>query len=217
MNKPIIGFSDLGHLGENSAKAAMMKGFTVTNDLSVCDIVYISPDRPGDVSPEDAVARVLPLLRNDAILVILCQVEPGFTRKVDWASSYLYYQVETLKVNAEALDRALNPERIIVGYSEHVDWGDYRLRMFLEAFNCPIIPMSYESAELTKIAINLYLSAQIETSNKLSKVAEKIGANWDEIIPALQLDKRIGKYAYLKPGELGQHLQRDVDTIRKYL
>ena len=60
--------------------------------------------------------------------------------------------------------------------------------------------MSYESAELTKIALNLYLVAQLETTNMLAKVAEKVGANWNDIIPALQTDKRIGQHAYLKPG-----------------
>ena len=76
--------------------------------------------------------------------------------------------------------------------------------------------MSYESAELAKIAINLYLAAQVCTTNTLVEVAEKIGANWNDIIPALQTDKRIGKDAYLKPGYgLGKHLTRDLETIIK--
>ena len=49
------------------------------------------------------------------MLVIHCQVEPGFTRTIKWPREQLYYHVETLKVNDEAMDRALNPERIIVG------------------------------------------------------------------------------------------------------
>ena len=53
--------------------------------------------------------------------------------------------------------------------------------------------MKYESAELTKIAINIYLASSITTTNVLSKVCEKIDANWLDIIPALKLDKRIGK------------------------
>jgi UDP-glucose 6-dehydrogenase len=77
--------------------------------------------------------------------------------------------------------------------------------------------MSYESAELAKIAINLYLSAQIDTTSTLVQVANSLGANWEHIIPALQTDKRIGLYAYLKPGNgYGPHIQRDVDWLAQY-
>lgn len=222
--KPIIGFAGNGHLMEFSATAAHVKGFeriTYTpcktgdspEDLRKCDIVYICPDRPGNIEPQEMVDLVLPHLRKDAVLVIHCQVMPGFTRKVKWPPHQLFYHVETLKVNDEALGRALKPERIIVG-------GDcgihYRLLAFLESFNRPIIHMSYESAELTKIAINIYLASQVSTTNTLVEIAEKIGADWNDIIPALQLDKRIGKDAYLKPGYgLSKHLLRDLHAIHE--
>ena len=225
MNKPIIGFAGNGHLMQYSGAAAHAKGFkrvTFTpgktgdsvEDLRECDIVYICPDRPSNIDPQAMVDTVLPHLREDAVLVIHCQVEPGFTRYVSWPHAQLYYHVETLKVNAEALERALNPERIIIGengYKKKDKFFEY-----LHAFNCPIYSMSYESAELAKMAINLYLVAQLETTNMLAKVADKIGADWDDIIPALQTDKRIGEYAYLEPGNgIGPHLQRDVDTIKR--
>ncbi len=209
--KPIIGFSDYGHLGEHTAEAIRLKGFKVSQNIGECDVVFISPDRPGDVSPEEAVDRILPQLRQDAILVILCQVIPGFTRKVKWPISQLYYQVETLRMS-DAEDRALHPERLIVGQEPIPIEG--RFLQLLESFNCRIVTMSYESAELTKIAINLYLASQVSTTNTLAEIAEKIGANWNEIIPALQTDKRIGREAYLKPGYgLSPHLIRDLQTI----
>lgn len=220
--KPIIGFAGNGHLMQYAAAAAHIKGFeriTYTpvktgdspEDLRKCDIVYICPDRPSNIEPQQMVDLVLPHLREDAVLVIHCQVEPGFTRSVNWP--IVHYHVETLKVNDEALKRALNPERIILGYREYID---YRLYKFLSAFSCPIIEMSYESAELAKIALNIYLTAQVCTTNTLAAIADKIGANWNDIIPALQTDKRIGKDAYLKPGNgIGPHLMRDVKLINK--
>lgn len=212
--KTVIGFSDYGHLGEHSARAAIHKGFKVSKKIEECDIVYISPDRPGDITPDQAVARILPLLKPNAVLVIHCQVEPGFTRKINWPHELLYYHVETLKVSENTMDRALNPERIIVGQA--LIPMDVRFMEFVLSFGCPIIQMSYESAELAKIAINLYLAAQICTTNTLVEIAKKTGANWNDIIPALQTDKRIGKDAYLKPGNgVGKHLMRDLQTIRK--
>lgn len=212
--RPILGFSDRGHLGDVTARAAEAKGFPVSNEIKECDIVFISPDRPGDVSPEQAVARILPHLKPRAILVVLCQVDPCFTRKIKLDDTRLYYLVETLKVNHEAMERALHPERLIVGTATPVTDMDIRLVEYLSAFECPIIRMSYESAELAKIAINIYLAAQVETTNRLARVARKVSADWGDVTLALKTDKRIGQYAYLKPGSgFGPHLQRDVDTI----
>lgn len=214
--KPVFGVIGNGHLAEHFVWAANQKGFVATSARHA-DIVYIAPDRP-EHNPRHSVDYALKEMRKDAVLVIHCQVVPGFTRKINWPKQQLYYHVETLKVNNEAKERALNPERIIIGCTDASNpFIEYKLLGFLQSFNCPILPMSYESAELAKIAINIYLASQIETSNKLSKIAEKIGANWNDIIPALQYDKRIGQYAYLKPGEFGKHLQRDIDTINLLL
>lgn len=215
---PVIGFSDYGHLGTHSAQAARLKGFVVSEKIEECDIVFISPDRPGEVSPEDAVKRMVKRMNYNSIMVVLCQVPLGFTRKIKLPDVRLYYQVETLKVNDEAMERALYPERIIIGRATPITDIDIRLYQFFCAFECPIIPMSYESAELAKMAINLYLVVQLETTNMLSSVSEKIGADWEDITLALKTDRRIGQYAYLKPGKgIGPHLQRDVDAIKALL
>ena len=70
--------------------------------------------------------------------------------------------------------------------------------------------MSYESAELTKISINLFLASTITSSNVLTKVCEKVGASWDDITPALKLDKRIGKkFLHAGPGFGGSCFPKD--------
>ena len=225
-----IGFAGNGHLMNHAFAAAKIKGFDATKfvpcrsgdhpeDLTQCDIVYICPDRPSNIEPQAMVDLVLPHLREDAVLVIHCQVEPGFTRKVKWPKERLYYHVETLKVSEEGIDRALNPERIILGCATELDGylTNANFIDFLDSFNCSIFTMSYESAELAKIAINLYLAGQIDTTTTLIKVAESLGANWNDIIPALQTDKRIGQHAYLKLGNgYGKDIQRDVDWLAEY-
>ena len=224
----IIGFCGMGHLGRYSNAAAIQKGFkTITydfgktgdlaEDLRQCDIVYISPDRPNHhVEPEVLVDVAIRHMNPDAVLVILCQVEPGFTRRVKWPKERLYYQVETLKVNDEAMERALNPERIIIGADNKKDW-DGRYMTYIYAFTNRTIIMSYEEAELAKLSINIYLAAQVCVTNTLAAVARDIGANWEYIVPALTSDKRIGKDAYLKPGNgCGPHLERDLKQINKY-
>ena len=189
--------------------------------LAACDIVYVSVDIPTDdhgKSDLDPINNIIGTVVNNmnvsALLVILCQVPPGFTRQVAWPAHQLYYQVETL-IFGRAIDRALYPERIILGCSLPDQPLDDRLLHFVQAFDCPILPMRYESAELAKISINMFLVASVTTSNTLAELCEQVGADWAEIVPALRLDKRIGQHAYLNPGLgiAGGNLERDLATV----
>ncbi|HSP45772.1 MAG TPA: UDP binding domain-containing protein, partial [Chthoniobacterales bacterium] len=127
----------------------------------------------------------------------------------------LFYQVETL-IFGNAVERAMKPERYIVGCADpHVALPEPYAK-WLMSFGCPVLPMRYESAELAKIAINFFLVSSVTTTNTLAEVCERIGADWHEIAPALRLDKRIGPHAYLSPGLgiAGGNLERDLVTIQ---
>ena len=111
--------------------------------------------------------------------------------------------------------RALCPERFLMKYTITKPKID-PINIFLKSFNCPILIMGYESAELSKIAINCYLASTLSITNTLSEISDSLGGNWNEIIPTLQLDKRIGEFAYLKPGLgiSGGNIERDLATIQ---
>jgi UDPglucose 6-dehydrogenase len=113
--------------------------------------------------------------------------------------------------------RAIHPERFMVGCADPAAGLPDVLRRYLEAFGCPILPMRYESAELCKIAINCFLVSSVSTTNTLAEICENTGADWNEIAPALRLDKRIGPHAYLSPGLgiAGGNLERDLVTIQR--
>ena len=192
------------------------------SDLKSCDLIFISKDVPTDsngksnlIEIKKLIKKITQNIRNKSNLIVLCQVPPGFTRNINWPSGNLYYQVETL-VFSNALKRALFPERIIVGRNSNRI--DKRYNFFLKKFKCPILEMNYESAELAKISINIFLISTVTSTNILSEISEHIGANWEDISKALKLDKRIGKYAYLKPGLgiSGGNLERDLETFKNY-
>jgi UDPglucose 6-dehydrogenase len=189
--------------------------------LGECDVVYVAVDVPtddqgqSDLTPIRAMAeRVWPRLADKALLVILSQVPPGYTRALPVPADQLYYQVETL-VFGRAVERATKPERFIVGCADPQEPLAPGLKSFLDSFGCPILPMVYESAELAKISINFCLVASITVANTLAEVCERVGADWSDIAPALKLDKRIGQGAYLSPGLgiAGGNLERDLRTI----
>jgi UDPglucose 6-dehydrogenase len=194
------------------------------DDLKACDVVYVAPDVPtddrgaSDVSGLTALIRDLAgAMRSDAVMVVLSQVPPGYTRALGGLPpERLYYQVETL-VFGQAVERATKPERYIVGCADPAAPLEARFRAVLDAFGCPILPMRYESAELAKISINCCLVASVTVGNTLAELCERIGADWSEIAPALKLDRRIGPYAYLTPGLgiAGGNLERDLTTVQR--
>ena len=195
------------------------------NALINCHIVYISQDvltdnkgRGDFKSLKSLIKKASKFLSKKSTMIILSQVQPGFTRMIKFDHTRLYYQVETL-IFGNALERALRPERIIVGCNSSKIKINPLLLNFLKKFNCPIIKMKYESAELTKISINILLASSITTTNMLARVCEEVSADWYEIIPALQLDQRIGKKAYIKPGLgiSGGNVERDIYSIQEIL
>lgn len=198
--------------------------------LKECSLIFISEDVPTDKDNrsdlssihrlmEKVISHVLP----NTTLVVLSQVPPGFTRRLARELELqhrnrglqLFYQVETLVFGC-AVERALNPERFIVGCNDPMVALPRAYFEWLKKWNCPILLMRYESAELAKISINLYLAASIGITNTLSDLCEAIGADWSEIVPALKSDRRIGPHAYLRPGLGigGGNIERDLATVK---
>jgi len=202
-----------GHISFSSDAAA----------LRGCDLVYVAPDVPtdsigvSDLSGIDTLLdTVLANARDDAVVVILSQVPPGFTRARQRPGRIILYQVETL-VFARAVERATKPERFILGCVDPDAPLPAAWRTFLGSFGCPLLPMRLESAELAKISINCALAAAVTTANTLAELCERVGADWSEIAPALRLDARIGPYAYLAPGLglAGGNIERDLATVMR--
>lgn len=193
------------------------------SDLKQCDNVYISQDvstkKSGEsdlITTKKLIDKTIKNLNKNSNLIILCQVPPGFCRSINWPKDQLYYQVETL-IFGQALERALYPERLIIGSNLKRTVIKKPYLNLLKSFKCPLVQMNYESAELAKISINMYLISTVTTTNILSEVCEKIGGDWKDISESLKLDKRIGKYAYLNPGLgiSGGNLERDLYTLNK--
>lgn len=212
-------------LEKNQANISFTNNF---DRVAECDLIYISRDVPTNEQNQSDLKPIVDLLnivkekaKPNSTVVVLCQVSPGFTRQ--YLSTFhekklnLYYQVETL-IFGSAVERAMYPERYIIGCQPEQELVPVFLN-YLQSYKCPILKMRYESAELAKISINLFLIAQVTTTNTIASVCEKIGADWEEIRGALHLDKRIGQHAYLKPGLgiAGGNLERDLVSIENML
>jgi UDPglucose 6-dehydrogenase len=195
--------------------------------LAECELVFYSLDvrtndrNESDPGPLTALIRATaPKLSPGTIAVVLSQVAPGYTRQLrtelrEISAADFYYQVETL-IFGRAVERAMQPERFIVGADDPVRSLPAPFQAWHAAFKCPVLVMGLESAELAKIAINFFLVSTVATTNTLAEICEAIGADWNEIVPALRLDRRIGPHAYLIPGLgiAGGNLERDLVTVQ---
>ncbi len=95
----------------------------------------------------------------------------------------------------------LNPDFFLVGEFDTLS-GD-TLEQFYRKLGCLSIPcrrMSIENAELSKIALNSFVTMKISFANTLADMCERIpGGNVDVVSDALGMDKRIGR-KYLTGG-----------------
>ncbi|MBK1727423.1 UDP-glucose dehydrogenase family protein [Halorhodospira neutriphila] len=106
---------------------------------------------------------------------------------------------EFLKEGA-AIEDFVKPERIIVG-TDNPRTGEL-MKALYAPFNRShdrLITMDIRSAELTKYASNAMLATKISFMNELSNMAERLGADVEQIRLGMGSDPRIG-YHFIYPG-----------------
>lgn len=193
-------------------------------NLNKCNLIFISLDVKTDnnnIADYSEILKYVNLLNkkiNRKIpFVIQSQLQPGFCSNLKLRNRDLYYQVETL-IFGKAFNRAYRPDRIIVGYNSNKKFNNF-YEKYLSSFKCPIIKMNYYSAELSKIAINIFLSSSVTIANTLARLSERIGSNYKDIELALRSDDRIGFKSYLSAGLgiSGGNLERDLSSLKKVL
>ena len=202
------------HASYHLREAAKQRGLHVITDMEQAHVVFISEDTPTDDSGVRDVRPIRALIAKAAMtgaqLVLTSQVEPGFTRSLGLTN--IFHQAETLRI-IDAEKRALHPEYIAVGGDATI--GTHYAN-YLAVFQCPILRMTWEEAEFSKIAVNMTLAAQVDNANRLAAAAERVGARWEAVSEALKHDSRIGTRSYLKPGRWqdSRHLLRDAVTLK---
>lgn len=100
----------------------------------------------------------------------------------------------------DAVNDFMRPDRIVVG--THEENVRVTLRELYQPFNRKedrVIFMGIKSAELTKYAANAMLATRISFMNEMANLAEKVGANIDDVRLGIGSDPRIGN-AFLFPG-----------------
>lgn len=106
---------------------------------------------------------------------------------------------EFLKEGA-AVGDCMRPDRIILGTDD--SFAEKKLRELYAPFNRnhdKVIVMDIRSAELTKYAANCMLATKISFMNEMANLAERFGADIENVRKGIGSDPRIG-YQFIYPG-----------------
>lgn len=153
----------------------------------------------------ESIGRALRKKRDYHLVVLTSTVLPGSTEQSlrpileDYSGKKcgegfgLCYNPEFLALG-NAVEGILRPDMVLIG--EH----DRKSGNMLEAVykkmcenSPPIRRMTLINAEITKLALNAYITMKISFANTLAGLCEKVaGGNVDEVTSALGLDTRIG-------------------------
>lgn len=114
-----------------------------------------------------------------------------------------------------AIDDFLKPDRVVIGTD------DPRVALIMKELydpfvrtGNPILVMDNTSAELTKYGANALLAARISFMNELANLADRVGADINQVRQGMGSDSRIG-HSFLFPGLGfgGSCFPKDVDAL----
>lgn len=116
-----------------------------------------------------------------------------------------------------AINDFMNPDRIIVGTDTE------RAKETMRQLYTPLIDagrrfivMDTRSAELTKYASNAFLATKISFMNEMSHLAERLGADIEQVRNGMSMDPRIGEhFLYAGCGYGGSCFPKDVQALAK--
>lgn len=183
------------------------------------------PNGDADLSSIDRVARVIATTAHSDKLVVEKSTVPAQTgQQLKRALGvYVRHNGVCFRVasNPEFLREGtavgdfLHPDRIVVGVEDEVaekQLHEIYKPVLDQKFNCPVhnascppvrppawLVTTINSAELIKHASNSFLALKISYANMVSDLAEKLGANIEEVMHGVGLDPRIGSH-FFRPG-----------------
>jgi UDPglucose 6-dehydrogenase len=174
--------------------------------------VYAAAREIAAALPESAVVvtkSTVPVGTGDEVERIIRDENPG-------AVFAVVSNPEFLREGA-AIQDFKHPDRIVIGTN------DARARSVmaevyrpLQLNAPPVLFTDRRTAELTKYAANSFLATKITFINEIADLAEKVGANVQEVARGIGLDNRIGrKFLHAGPGFGGSCFPKDAMALIK--
>lgn len=160
--------------------------------LAVAETIATHMESPKIIVDKSTV----PVGTADKVSAKVASVLEGRGKELEY---HIVSNPEFLKEGA-AVNDCMRPDRIVIGTdSKHVE---EQMRELYAPFNRNhdrMIFMDVRSAELTKYAANCMLATKISFMNEMSQLAERLGADIENVRRGIGSDERIG-YHFIYPG-----------------
>jgi UDPglucose 6-dehydrogenase len=223
-------------LAELVAANARAGRLTFTNDLAgavkSADAVFIAvgtPSRRGDGHADlsfvhDAAREIASALDGFTVVITKSTVPVGTGDEVERlireakpkADFAVVSNPEFLREGAAIRDFKL-PDRVVVG-TDHARAREVMTELYRPLYlnRSPIMFTDRRTAELIKYAANAFLATKITFINEIADLAEKVGADVQEVARGIGLDNRIGsKFLHAGPGYGGSCFPKDTVALLK--
>ncbi|MDR1076747.1 MAG: UDP-glucose/GDP-mannose dehydrogenase family protein [Xanthomonadaceae bacterium] len=117
----------------------------------------------------------------------------------------------------DAVNDCMRPDRIVIGADDPA--AVEKMRRLYAPFNRNhdrIVAMDVRSAELTKYAANAMLATKISFMNEVANIAERVGADIEQVRKGIGSDPRIGwHFIYPGVGYGGSCFPKDVQALAR--
>ncbi|MBI4100883.1 UDP-glucose/GDP-mannose dehydrogenase family protein [Candidatus Microgenomates bacterium] len=217
-------------LFQRNIKEGRLKFTTQLAPVAEAEIIFLALPTPSDGDGAADLTHVLEVVRNLAsllkrhtVVVNKSTVPVGTAERVRTEIAKRTNVEFDVISNPEflregfAVDDFMKPDRIIIGSSSERATGLMRqlFMPFVRQGN-PILVMDERSAELTKYTANTYLATKISFMNEVANLAERVGANVDNVRLGIGADERIGKrFLFAGIGYGGSCFPKDVKALRQ--
>jgi UDPglucose 6-dehydrogenase len=203
---------------DNAAQGRLQFSDSLPEAVQNAEVIFIAVGTPPDEDGSADLSHVLAVadglgncLVKPVLIVVKSTVPVGTCEKVRQAANKalqardMGFEVtvasnpEFLKEGAAIAD-FMKPDRIVIGTDS--EDAETLLRELYAPFNRnheKLLCMDVRSSELTKYAANTMLATKISLMNELSNLAERVGADIEQVRIGMGSDPRIG-YSFIYPG-----------------
>lgn len=141
-------------------------------------------------------------LNSYKVVVTKSTVPPGTNRKVQQviqkkATTFDIASCPEFLREGSAIADTLSPDRIVIG-TDNKRACDLLVELHTP-INGKVVRTTIEAAEMIKYVSNSILSTKISFANAIAFLCEKVGADVEQVMDGVGLDKRIGR-SFLSPG-----------------
>ena len=190
-------------------------------------IVFICVGTPSTESGEadltsvfESAESIAKTLSGYKVVVTKSTVPPGTNKKVTAilekykpeGASFDIASVPEFLREGTAIDDTLHPDRVVIGTVS--EKALELLRELHKPIGGKLVSCNVETAELIKYASNSLLSTKISFANAIAQLSEKAGADVEQVLEGVGLDRRLGRsFLYAGVGYGGSCFPKDVKAL----